>query len=84
MEAVIIGASTIINLLQNIAYSMSLNDSTMVTTGGPLEPEFHTYHATEEEISASALHMCHAVSNSLIQSGMNNCMNISMHCSFLL
>ena len=42
-------------LLQNRAYNMSLNDSTsnMVTTGGPLRPEFDTHHATEEEISAN-------------------------------
>ena len=42
-------------LLQNMAYHMSLNDSTsaMVTTGGPIRSEFDTYHATEEEISAN-------------------------------
>ena len=42
-------------LLQNRVYNMSLNysTSTMVTTGGPLRPEFGTHHATEEEISAN-------------------------------
>ena len=38
-----------------MAYNMSLIDSTsfMVTTGGPLRPEFDTYHATEEETGAN-------------------------------
>ena len=42
-------------LLQNRVYYISLNYSTsiMVTTGGPLRPEFDTHHATEEENSAS-------------------------------
>ena len=42
-------------LLQNMAYNMSLNDSTstMVTTGVPLMPEFDIHHTTEEEISAN-------------------------------
>ena len=42
-------------LLQNRVYYMSLNysNSIIVTTGGPLRPEFDTHHATEEEISAN-------------------------------
>ena len=42
-------------LPQNMAYNMSLNDSTstIVTTGVPLRPEFDTYYATKEEISAN-------------------------------